>query len=299
MDLKQLRYFVSVAELGGFARAADLLGVTQPTLSRQIRALELDLKTSLFHRHGRGVVLTPAGGRFLRQAHGVLHAAEIALSELHDGDQRLQGRVVCGLTRSVGRQMIAAYARQFREQLPLAKLAIVNNLSTQLYDQVRASKLDFAILHNPPLSSSLAITHLGYQPLYLVGTRQIGPDPQSVELKALDKVALVMPTGPHISRHPLELEASRRGINLDITLEVDANDALFELVATGFAHTVSTQLTLRANLGSQKLVCQKIVDPSIGTNLFLVTPLARNQTPLQLAAAEIAQTTFAKIATQL
>jgi LysR family nitrogen assimilation transcriptional regulator len=108
-----------------------------------------------------------------------------------------------------------------------------------------------------------------------------------------------MPTGPHISRHPLELEASRRGINLDITLEVDANDALFELVATGFAHTVSTQLTIRANLGSQKLVCQRIVEPSIGTNLYLVTPLTRNQTPLQLAAAEIAQTTFAKIATQL
>ncbi|MDB5965970.1 MAG: LysR family transcriptional regulator, partial [Polaromonas sp.] len=98
MDLKQLRFFVHVAELGGFARAAELLGVTQPTLSRQIRALEIDLKASLFHRHGRGVALTPAGARFLRQAHGVLHAAELALTELHEDTPRLQGRVHCGLT---------------------------------------------------------------------------------------------------------------------------------------------------------------------------------------------------------
>lgn len=299
MNLKQLRYFVNVAELGGFAKAADLLSVAQPTLSRQIRALELDLRTSLFHRHGRGVTLTPAGERFLSQAHGVLHAAELALAALQESGQRLTGHVICGFTRSVGRQMIAAYARHFREQLPLAQLAIVNNLSTHLYDQVRASKLDFAIIHNPPLSSSLTTVHLGFQPLYLVGTRQIGPSPTSVELKELDKIPLVMPTGPHITRHPLELEASRLGITLNVACEIDATDALFELVNTGFSHTVSTPLAIRSNWTSQRLVCQKIMTPSISTNLFMVAPLSRNLTPLQEAAISVAQTTFANIATRM
>ncbi|MDB5963738.1 MAG: LysR family transcriptional regulator, partial [Polaromonas sp.] len=205
----------------------------------------------------------------------------------------------CGLTRSVGRQMVATYARQFREQLPHAQLSIVNNLSTQLYDQVRTSRLDFAILHNPPLSSTLETVHLGHQPLYLVGTRQVGPDPQSIALAALEGLPLVMPTGPHITRHPLELEASRLGIMLNIAFEIDANDALFELVSTGFAHTVSTQLAIRSNWSSRQLVCQKIVEPGIGTDLFLVTPLPRHQTPLQLAAAAIAQAVFAKVASCL
>ncbi|MDB5964235.1 MAG: LysR family transcriptional regulator, partial [Polaromonas sp.] len=126
MDLKQLRYFVRIAELGGFARAADLLGVAQPTLSRQVRALEIEVKSSLFYRTGRGIVLTPAGARFLNQAHGLLHAADAALQELHRDDDRLSGRVLCGMTPSVGRLITREYVARFRKQLPLATLSITS-----------------------------------------------------------------------------------------------------------------------------------------------------------------------------
>jgi LysR family nitrogen assimilation transcriptional regulator len=78
MEIKQLRYFVKVAELSSVGKASDILNIAQPTLSRQIRALEIELKTNLFSRDGRGVQLTPRGRRFLEHARGILHAADTA-----------------------------------------------------------------------------------------------------------------------------------------------------------------------------------------------------------------------------
>ena len=74
MEIKQLRYFVKVAELSSVGKASDFLNIAQPTLSRQIRALEIELKTNLFSRDGRGVQLTVHGRRFLEHARGILHA---------------------------------------------------------------------------------------------------------------------------------------------------------------------------------------------------------------------------------
>ena len=121
MELKQLRYFVDVAELGSFAKAAEVLDVAQPTLSRQVRALELELRASLFHRNGRGVLLTPEGARFVDRARGVLQAADAAVQVLQEGDRRLRGKVVCGLTPSIAGLMLPELVRRFRERLPSAQ----------------------------------------------------------------------------------------------------------------------------------------------------------------------------------
>jgi LysR family transcriptional regulator, nitrogen assimilation regulatory protein len=85
MEIKQLRYFVKAAELKSVGKAADLLNIAQPTLSRQIQALELELKADLFARDGRGVRLTPMGQRFVDHARGMLHAADSAVDALKEG----------------------------------------------------------------------------------------------------------------------------------------------------------------------------------------------------------------------
>jgi LysR family nitrogen assimilation transcriptional regulator len=90
MDLKQLAYFVQVAELGSFTRAASVLRVAQPALSRQVRALEVELRQTLFDRNGRGVTLTEAGKRLLAHGRGILQQVERARQDLED--QRGAGR---------------------------------------------------------------------------------------------------------------------------------------------------------------------------------------------------------------
>ena len=82
MDLRQLEYFIRVAELGSFTRAADVLGVAQPALSRQVRLLEVELRQNLLQRHGRGAVPTEAGELLLAHGRGILHQVERARDEL-------------------------------------------------------------------------------------------------------------------------------------------------------------------------------------------------------------------------
>lgn len=292
MDLKQLNYFVHVSDLGSFVKAAELLGIAQPTLSRQIRALEVDVKASLFHRNGRGVLLTAAGARFLEQARGVLHAADAALQVLHVGDRRLSGTVVCGLTPSVGSFMIPHYVRRFREELPNAHLSIVNHLSATLLDQIKASRLDFAIFHNPPPTPSLTMTPLSDEALYLVGPKAVGRKKASVDFRELDGLPLIMPSRLHAIRGPVELEAARLGISLNLVLEVDIMQTVFQLVAQGVGYTIATRFPLIDQPPSPRLVAQRITAPELLTHLVLVTPSQRILTPLQRAATDLACTTY-------
>jgi LysR family nitrogen assimilation transcriptional regulator len=291
MDLKQLRCFVRVAELGSFAKAAELLNVAQPTLSRQLRALEVELKTSLFHRNGRGVMLTPLGARFLEQAHGVLHAAEASVQVLQANERRLTGRVACGMTPSVGQGMVLEYARRFRARLPDATLSVSSHMSTALHDQIRASRIDFAIVHGDTPSSAVEITPLGEQGLFVIGTRPLGPDKKTVGMRYLAKVPLVMPSG-YAVRKTLELAAARAGISLDIRFEVDVMDAMYALVSDGIGHAVSTQIATLALPKGKGLSVQKIVAPVLTSAVSLVTSTQRVMTPLQECAAELARTTF-------
>ncbi|MDB5963751.1 MAG: LysR family transcriptional regulator, partial [Polaromonas sp.] len=169
---------------------------------------------------------------------------------------------------------------------------ITSQLSMALHDQLRASRLDFAILHNPPSSPALAVTSLGAQDLYLVGCHALGKSAGTVPLKALHDLPLVMPSAPHATRKPLELEAGRLGITLNVFLEVDQIESLFQLVSDGVAHTVATGIAAQTIVSRRKLVFQRIVSPKLSSELSLVTPAQRNLTPLQSAAASLAVETF-------
>jgi LysR family nitrogen assimilation transcriptional regulator len=101
MDLRQLEYFVHVADAGSFSRAAELLAVAQPALSRQIRTLEVELRQTLFLRNGRGVTLTPPGGRLLAHARGILQQVQSARADLDESRTAPVGRVAVGLPPTV------------------------------------------------------------------------------------------------------------------------------------------------------------------------------------------------------
>jgi LysR family nitrogen assimilation transcriptional regulator len=93
MDLKQLEYFVHVAEMGSFTRAAAYLQVAQPALSRQVRSLEVELRQPLLDRNGRGVTLTEAGKRLLAHARGILQQVQRARDDLEDQRGAATGRL--------------------------------------------------------------------------------------------------------------------------------------------------------------------------------------------------------------
>ena len=168
MDLKQLEYFVRVAELGSFTRAAIELDVAQPALSRQVRLLEVELRQTLLVRNGRGAVPTEAGKLLLDHGRGILHQVERAREDLGRLRGGLAGRVAVGLPTSVARVLTVPLTRAFREALPEARLSISEGLSGSLQEGLASGRLDIVVLYNAQPSRELDITPLLEEPLLLV-----------------------------------------------------------------------------------------------------------------------------------
>lgn len=118
MDLKQIEYFVRVAELGSFTRASVVLDIAQPALSRQVRLLEVELRQNLLVRNGRGATPTEAGKLLLEHGRGILHQVERAREELGRVRGALAGRVAIGLPPSIAKVLTVPLTRAFRVKLP-------------------------------------------------------------------------------------------------------------------------------------------------------------------------------------
>ena len=155
MNLKQIEYFVSVAELGSFSKAARALNVAQPALSRQVRALETDLREPLLLRNGRGVTLTEAGQRLLDHGSGLLQQVAQIREEMGAKRGEPVGRITIALPPSMARQLTLPLIDSFRRELPKANLAVVEGLSADIAEWIATGRVDLGPLSNPRLSSVL------------------------------------------------------------------------------------------------------------------------------------------------
>jgi DNA-binding transcriptional LysR family regulator len=125
MELRHLRYFVAVAEEGHVTRAAERLGIQQPPLSQQIRALERELDVQLLHRKPRGVELTPAGRAFFDEAKAILARVDAAVALTTRTAHGEAGRLGIGFTSSASfHPFVPRAIRAFRERYPLVAIAL-------------------------------------------------------------------------------------------------------------------------------------------------------------------------------
>ncbi|WP_025732657.1 LysR family transcriptional regulator [Carnimonas nigrificans] len=169
MDIRQLRYFLAVAETLHFTRAAEHLGIAQPPLSQQIRKLEGEIGAPLFHRFSRGVELTEAGKRLQIDAQHVMDAAEQALTNAQRAARGISGRVRLGFASSaVFHASIATTLRAFRARYPQVELAPHESDSPSLIEAVRESRLDAAFVRLPPEDAGLDFTLVAEEALRLV-----------------------------------------------------------------------------------------------------------------------------------
>lgn len=287
MELLQLEYFVRVAEQGSFTNAAVQLEVTQPTLSRKVRTLEVELRANLFHRNGRGAQLTAAGRRFLDHARGVLRGADSALRAVREGEAAKEGRVAVGLPPSVGKLLIPPLVKEFAKRFPKASLSIVEGLSNGLYDQLLTGRLDFAVMRNPAASSHLSIEPITTEALYLVGAKPLGRRNSAVALADLVGLPFIMPSAPHTFRPALEAAMARMGTVLNVTFEVDAVGSLIDLAAAGLGHILLPESTIRTMRFGRHLCCQRVDAPELSSTLCIITPSRQPQTQLPLEALSL------------
>src|SRR5262245_17781428 len=149
MELRHLRYFIAVAEEGHITRAAERLGIQQPPLSQQIRALEQELDVQLFRRHPRGVELTEAGRTFLAEARGILSQVDHARAATQRSARGEQGRVAVGFTSSASfHPFVSRAIRSFRDTHPLVSLALEESGTTELVAALKEGRIDAAFIRS-------------------------------------------------------------------------------------------------------------------------------------------------------
>jgi LysR family nitrogen assimilation transcriptional regulator len=237
MDLKQLEYFVRVAELGSFTRAAAALNTTQPMVSRQVRRLEVELHQTLLTRNGRGAAATEAGQLLLEHGRGILHQLARAQEDLARVRGGLAGRVALGLPPSVARVLTVPLTRAFRLQLPQAQLSISEGLSAAMQEGLITGRLDISVLYNTVSVPGLELSHLTREELLLVQPRgpvlNDDPAPPYIALQNIAALPLVIPSRPNAIRMFVESEMAALGCRPTIGLEIDGISAILDLVDDG------------------------------------------------------------------
>jgi LysR family nitrogen assimilation transcriptional regulator len=284
MNLKQLEYFVQVAELGSFSKAAVVLDIAQPALSRQVRSLEAELHQQLFLRNGRGVTLTDAGKRLFDHSVAVLQLMAHARDDLGASRNEPIGRVTIGLPPSMGRQLTLPLIDRFKKELPAARLAIVEGLSTHIVEWVTTGRIDIGLVYNPEAQPGLEITPLLQEQLGLVGHAPKGKRKRAalppLPMKELSHYPLIVPERIHAMRRLLDTQAALAGIKLDIAWEVSSVPSIIDLVCAGYGYAVLTASGVAASARSGELVTRRLVDPTPVSVLCLAISAHRRPTPL-------------------
>lgn len=238
MELRQLRYFVRVVELGSMSRAAVDLGVVQSALSQQITRLESELSTRLLQRSPQGVTPTDAGVAFMQQAQLALRHTEEAARAAQL--QRLSGSVSVGLAPTTAGVLALPLMQAVRERYPDVRLHMVESLSGHLSSMLNSRQLDLAVLFDTDPGRRWSVTPLVEEKLYLIRSRRPGtkPLPKRLRLADLKDLPLILPSGVHGLRSTLDAAVSSGRLRRLLPMEIDSLAMLMDAVRADLGCTI-------------------------------------------------------------
>ncbi len=274
-DLRRLRYFIKVAELGSLTRAAEALHVAQPALSQQIRTLESEVGVELLARGPRGVALTEAGERMLAEARrlveGMAHVVERVKSARDP-----EGQVVIGVGQSIGSLLMGPLLEQAALRLPRVRIQVRELMGGLLPELMRSRAIDFAISLNTVSGHGIRSTAILAEEMCLVGHRRLVE--AHLGARASDKfrfsdfggLPIYLSRRGQFVRETLEAAAKSKGIVLDLRAEVDSVHILKELALSGAGCCVLSRTAVRREKDSHDLYIGRITAPIIRRDIFLV-----------------------------
>lgn len=277
MELRQLEYFIAIAETGAFSRAAIRLGVAQPILSRQIKALEQELGAELYYRTGRGIVLSEAGKVLEQHARGVLETTAGAKRAIHSLGSAPSGRVVIGMPPSVGALLTTPIVRQFRTEFPKVSLGVMEGFSGHVLEWLTTGRIDVAVLYNAPRTSALVTDPLLTDELYLLGPVSDPAGAGNSELAAarLADIPLILPSRPHGLRVLVDDFLAGIGVTPNVQVEIDAMPSTLSLVESGIGYTILSYSSAHHLLEAGRIRKWSIVQPTMTRTLVVATSTQR------------------------
>lgn len=285
MELRQIRYFVRVVELGSMSRAALELDMVQSALSQQISRLESELSTRLLQRSSKGVVPTEAGLAFFREAQLTLRHAEQAARAAQQA--RLSGSVSVGLAPTTAAVLGMPLLRAMRERYPDVRLHLVESMSGHVSTMLNARQLDLAVLFSTDPGRRWSVMPLLEERLYYIRARSSVPGkvPAQVRAASLKGAPLIMPTGGHGLRSALDAVFSRARIQPTVVAEIDSLSMLMDAVEAGLGGSLQPWAAVsRYRDADERFALSELADPLARRRNMLCSLSDDELSPAGLAA---------------
>lgn len=276
MDFKQLRAFITVAETGNVTRAAEVLHLVQPAVSRQIMLLEQDVGAPLFTRERHGMVLTDAGRALAGHARLAMLELDRARAEIAGSKAGVGGLVTLGLLPStidmLSGPLVAAVAASY----PGIRLRIAMGYAGTLVGWLRSGEIDAGLLYGAERSPEMRTRPLIEEPLWVIGPRAAKlRRAKPVSLASLIGQPLVLPSTPHGIRALVDHACAVSKVTLSVTAETNALSVQRSLVLGGHGLTILPPIAVADDLRSGQLSGAPLADPAIQRTIVLAEPIDR------------------------
>jgi DNA-binding transcriptional LysR family regulator len=277
IDIKPLRYFVTLAETRHFGRAAARLNLSQPPLSRQLAALEASLGVTLIERSPRSVTLTAAGERFYADAKAILASVEQAVSNAQAAASGEAGKLAIGFTMCAAYNVVPGYARAFGAAYPEVALSLREVVSNDLAAQVVAGHIDAAIMFPHVPGKGLATRTILREPLCVALSRG-HPRARARRLRiaqlAGEPFVLASEEVAPTLRATILEHCRSGGFEPDIRFEVQLQQTVLSLVDEGVGVALVPASMRKAQLAG--VVFKPLVDAPLVEQVLAWSPANRN-----------------------
>lgn len=290
MNLKQFRYFVAIAEQHSFLQAAQVLHISQPSVSAQIKLLEEELGVQLFERRFDGAILTPEGRDFLVHARTVLDAVETAASSMRVHQSAEVGRVAVGIPGSLTALLTVPLIQTVQREMPNVQLRVVSGLSGHIARWLPDGTVDLGLVYATTAVPGLDLEWVLDENLYLAarGTDELAGllDPGAqVPASRLAGLPMVLPGREHGLRTVIDTALDRIGVGLHMVAELDTPaEQLKDMVRRTGCFTILSLAAVQNEPAEGALVTARIVKPTIDRRVSIAHTSGR---PLSRAARRV------------
>ncbi len=269
-DLRELRYFHSVARTGNFGRSARELNVSQPAISHQVRKLEEGLGTQLLVRHGRGVALTPAGACLRDRLETVMRLLASPLDE-DVATVTVPGSVSLAVPAEAGPLLAAPLVRAFRARWPDVPLDIREGSGSELEEWVLHRRVDIAVVQDPPVLPELEVSPILTESLGLVAPvhSRTAEDAGPLRLRDLIGESLILAGPQHWIRRRLDSAAQQYGIRLVPAMQVSSVASTKVMVRNGIGCTILPLTAVQDEVTRGALAFRPISHPPLTSTCAL------------------------------
>lgn len=273
VNLRSLRYFVTIVELSGISRAARALHIAQPALTQHVAALEEKLKVQLLLRTVNGVVPTDAGMALYRNARQILRQIDQTVLEVQAQGDQPRGKVSIGMPTAVAYVLTVPLLGEIRRRYPEIELHIIENMSGILLELLSSGRLDMSFLYDggrqAALKSFKATKVLDEELVYVSAAKEVVP---SVSLQDLVDVDWVLPAAPGGTRQIIDTGFARLGRTPRVVAELSSAKALKGAILSGYGASILPPAIIMEDVARGEMRAASFTDVDLSRPLSLCVP---------------------------